>query len=272
MTSDIRKLQLIDTNILKNVVEILDRHHLNYYMIGGTLLGAIRHKGFIPWDDDMDIAMPRTDYELFLSQFARELPANLSVDNFKTNNKYKYYITRIENNDYQVREVRNQNFEESFAHVSIDIFPIDGTPNNKLLRKFYYFQVLSYRALISLVQKNNIDQARKRSTLEKLTIFVGTHLPIQRIFSANKLQYKIDRLLKKQRQNSRFAGTIMGAYRVKEIVPRKYFGEGKLYEFEGHMFRGPSDYDAYLKHMYGDYMKLPSREQRESKKHFEIIN
>lgn len=272
MTSDIRRLQLIDTDILKKVVAVLEQHQLNYYMIGGTLLGAIRHKGFIPWDDDMDIAMPRKDYELFLNQFAQELPDNFNVVNFKTDKNYKYYITRIENINYKVREIRNQDFYESFAHVSIDIFPIDGTPDNKILRKIYYFRVLFYRALVSLVQKNNIDRARKRGLLEKLIIFIGTHLPLQKFLKANKLQYRIDKLLCQQRPDSQFAGTIMGAYRVKEIVPRYYFGQGKYYEFEGYRFKGPSEYNAYLKHMYGDYMKLPSKEQRERKRHFEIIS
>ncbi|ARD94865.1 LicD family protein [Lactococcus lactis] len=272
MNNKLRKLQLIDIEILRNVVAILDKNNLQYYMIAGTLLGAVRHHGFIPWDDDIDIAMPRKDYEQFLAKNSNELPNNLHVKNFRNDSNFKYYITRIVDDRYKVIELRNRNSKESITNISIDIFPIDGVPNNKIKRNIYYLHVLFYRALISLIQKDNIDRMRKRNFLEKLLILLGTHIPLNKVLDAHKIQYKIDKLLKKQKDDSIYAGSIMGAYRVKEIVPREYFGEGRLYEFEGHMFRGPSDYDAYLKHMYGDYMKLPSREQRESKKHFEIMS
>ncbi|MBY4582071.1 LicD family protein [Pediococcus pentosaceus] len=271
MDKELRKLQLIDINILNDVVDILEENELKYFLIAGTLLGAVRHKGFIPWDDDMDIAMPRKDYDKFLDIFSKKLPPYLHVKNFMTDPTFKYYITRIIDDRYKVSELRNDNKSESITNVSIDIFPIDGVPNNKILRKVYYFKVLTYRALISLIQKENIDTARKRSIPEKIIINLGTKLPLKKFLSANKLQFKIDKLLKKQSDDSIYAGTIMGAYRLKEILPRDYFGEGKSYEFEGRKFIGPAKYKEYLNHMYGDYMKLPSKEQRESKRHFEII-
>lgn len=268
--TDLQKIQEIDIQILKDVVSVLKKYNLKYYMIGGTLLGAVRHQGFIPWDDDMDIAMPRGDYEIFLDQFGEELPNNLRLKNFKLDKQYKYYITRVSNMNYKVKELRNQTKAES-TNISIDIFPIDGTPNNKILRMIYFFRIMFYRALISLVQKDNIDLERKRNFFEKTLIFFGTHINLKKILSANKLQYKIDKMLKAQSANSAYAGTIMGAYRTREIVPRDFFGAGKYFQFGNEYFCGPSKYDAYLKHMYGNYMKLPSKEQRESKRHFTII-
>lgn len=272
MNSETRKVQLIDTNILKNVIEILEKHKLKYFMIGGTLLGAVRHKGFIPWDDDMDIAMPRKDYEIFLNDHINELNNDLRVENFKTNPNYKYYITRVQDTRFKVHEVRDQDTKDSQTYLSIDIFPIDGVPDNGLMREVYYFRIMFYRAIISLIQKDNIDYARKRKWFEKVIILVGVKIPFKRFFSVNRLFYKIDKLLISQSQDSKFAGTIMGAYRTKEIVPRKLFGEGKLYEFEGLMLRGPEKYNEYLHHMYGNYMKLPSKSDRTNKKHFEIID
>lgn len=272
MESELQKLQKIDIEILSDVVKILNKYGLKYYMIGGTLLGAIRHHGFIPWDDDMDIAMPRDDYEKFLGDCATELPKNLKIKNFRTDKNFKYSITRVVNTDFKVQELREQDKKKATTNISIDIFPIDGVPDNVIAKNYYYFRVLTYRALISLIQKDNIDSVRKRNLPEKVMILIGTRIPLGWFFSANKLQYKIDNLLKKQSTKSVFAGTIMGAYRTKEIVPRRYFGEGKLYEFNGHYFRGPSDYDSYLRHMYGDYMQLPSKQQRESKRHFQIID
>ncbi|MDB8859133.1 LicD family protein [Pediococcus acidilactici] len=271
MSEELRRLQLIDTEILTEVVKVLDKYNLKYYMIAGTLLGAVRHKGFIPWDDDMDIAMPRKDYDQFLNEFSKELPQHLHVKNFMTDKNFKYYISRIIDDRYKVQEIRNENVDESITNVSIDIFPIDGVPDNSLKRRIYYFKILTYRALISLIQKENIDKARKRKMWERVAISIGTRIPFKKIISPNKLQYKIDRLLKKQSSNSEYAGSIMGAYRTREIMPRKYFGEGKKYSFEGKIFRGPDDYDSYLKHMYGNYMKLPDIEEQRSKRHFRIL-
>ncbi|MCV3327717.1 LicD family protein [Pediococcus ethanolidurans] len=272
MQSDLRKLQKIDAKILTNVVSVLNQHKLKYYLIGGTLLGAVRHKGFIPWDDDVDIAMPREDYDKFLKQFTQELPKNLEVKNFMNDSSYKYYITRVLDTDHKVEELREQNKKKALTNVSIDIFPIDGVPNNYMHRKIYYLHVLFLRAIISLIQKDNIDHARKRNVVEKVAIYIGTCMPLEKFFTVNKLQKRIDCLLKKQSKESIYVGTIMGAYRTKEIVQRNYFGNGKVLEFEGKNFIVPSNYDAYLKHMYGDYMQLPSKEQQKSKKHFRIVN
>jgi len=271
MSSNLRKLQLIDVAILDEIVKILAKYGLKYFLIGGTLLGAVRHQGFIPWDDDMDIAMPREDYELFLKKFAQELPTYLHVKNFKTDHTYKYYITRILDDRYKVKELRDANAETATTNLSIDIFPIDGTPDNKYQRKMYYLQIMALRATISLIQQENIDTERKRQAYEKMLISFGTKLPLDKFLSANALQHQIDKLLKKQPNDSHFIGTIMGAYRTKEIVPKEYFGRGTLVDFEGRQLVAPAQYDRYLTHMYGDYMKLPSSEEIQSKRHFVFV-
>jgi len=269
MNSNIRNLQLVELEILKEIVAICDANSVKYYMIGGTFLGAIRHKGFIPWDDDIDIAMPRDDYEKFLNIANSKLPEHIKVENFITNPKYQYYITRVQNINTKVIEKRIGNAQK-WTHASVDIFPIDGTPNNKCLRKWHYFKVLTHRMLMSLCYKDSIDRERKRSLKERLLLKIMESLPIGKIFDANKEKHKIDKLLKKQKiENSNFIGTIMGAYRTREIVPRNYFGDGAFYEFEELKFRGPSMYNDYLNHMYGDYMKIPPIEAQ--KNHYEIV-
>lgn len=267
---DLRKLQLIDLEILIEVDRICKESNINFFMIGGTLLGSIRNKGFIPWDDDIDIAMNREDYDKFLALSSNVLDSKYKIINFKTDENYHYYITRVANKKTKVVEIRNKNLNET-TFASIDIFPIDGTPNNYFLRNVYYFRIMYRRALMALCYKKNIDQTRKRGFFEKLLLKIVLLLPIDKIFSPYIQKIKIDNLLKKQKvENSQNIGTIMGAYRIKEIVPKSFFGEGKLYEFEGYYFNGPEKADEYLTHMYGDYMTPPAENDR--KTHYEVID
>lgn len=269
MANDLRQIQLIDVEILKQLIKIFEDNKLTYYMIAGSLLGAVRHNGFIPWDDDMDIGMPREDYEKFLNRYYSELPDHLEVLNFKTDKKFNYCITRIADKRYTVKEIRNRE-TDNVTYASIDIFPIDGAPDNFILRWIYYFRILTNRALISLIQKKNIDKARKRNFMEKIVIFIGTRLPIGKVFNDKKLLLNIDKLLQKQSNSSKFAGSIMGAYRIKEMYLREYLGKGTVLTFEKMKVNCPENYDEYLKHMYGNYKQLPSKTEREAKRHFKI--
>lgn len=262
-------LHKVDLDIVKAVVKICDKHGLTYYMLGGTMLGAVRHKGFIPWDDDIDLGMPRDDYEKLLKIAPTELPKELKVVNYRNTPNYQYYITRILDTETKVIEERIGN-ENKYTNASIDIFPIDGTPNNSLLRKIYFFRVLYHRALMSLCYKDSIDRKRKRGFAEKILLFVMEHLPVEKITTPYKQKCKIDKLLRKQSvSKSDYIGNIMGAYRTREIVPKEFYGSGKMYQFEDVELRGLEQYDNYLKYTYGDYMALPPEDKR--KTHFKII-
>lgn len=263
-------LHQVDMDIAKEVLRICEKHGLTYYMLGGTMLGAIRHKGFIPWDDDIDLGMPRDDYERFLALAPEELASHLKLVNYRTDPNYMYYITRILDTETTVIEERIGN-DNKYTHASIDIFPIDGTPNNGILRKIYYFRVMYHRALMSLCYKDSIDRKRKRSKKEKLLLWIMEHIPVNKLTSPYKQKCKIDKLLRKQKiEGSKYIGNIMGAYRTREIVPAEYYGEGAMYPFEDMHMRGLAMYDEYLTYTYGDYMQLPPEESR--KTHFKILN
>ena len=262
-------LHQVDVDIVKEVVRICDKHDLKYYMLGGTMLGAIRHKGFIPWDDDIDLGMPREDYEKFLEIAPQELPAYLKVVNYRNDPNYMYYITRVLDTDTKVIEERIGN-DNKYTNASIDIFPIDGTPNNVFARKIYFFRVLYHRALMSLCYKDSIDRKRKRSKKEKLLLWIMERIPVEKLTTPYKQKCKIDKLLRKQPvKGAKYIGNIMGAYRTREIVPAEYYGEGAMYPFEDIQLRGLSMYHEYLTYTYGDYMQLPPEESR--KTHFKIL-
>lgn len=247
----------IDLDLVKQFVKICDEFNFKYYIIGGTLLGAIRHKGFIPWDDDMDIAMPREDFERFLNVANNELPSNMKLITFRNQESYRYYLPRIVDLNTEIVEKRYVDSGEK-SNLFIDIFPIDGTPNNKLLRKLYYFRILYNRLMVSWYYIDTIDPSRKRNLIEKILIVAGKILPTKIIINPKKHLEKIDSLMKKNKiESSKYIGTIMGAYRTREIVPRSYFGMPTKYDFEDMQLTGPQQYNEYLTHMYGDYMKIP---------------
>ncbi|MBR7928195.1 LicD family protein [Aerococcaceae bacterium zg-ZUI334] len=260
----VKKLHEIDLTIVKQVIAICEKYKLNYYMLGGTMLGAIRHGGFIPWDDDIDLGMPREDYERFLEIAEQELPEHLQVVHYKNTPTYQYYITRVQDTNFKVIEERIGN-DAKFTFASIDIFPIDGTPNNALLRKIYYFRVLAHRALMSLHYKDSIDRKRKRGQLERLFLWVMEKIPFDKIIDPYKEKEKIDKLLRQQKiVKSKYIGNIMGAYRTREIVPKEWYGEGTKYKFEDIELIGLDNYHEYLTYTYGNYMELPPVESRKT--------
>lgn len=267
--SNMDLLHKVDLEIVKEVVALCDKHGWTYYMLGGTMLGAIRHGGFIPWDDDIDLGMPRDDYEAFLEIAPKELSERLRVVNYRNDPNYQYYITRIQDVDTKVEEERIGN-DSRYTHASIDIFPIDGTPNNSLLRKIYFFRVLYHRALMSLCYKDSIDRKRQRSKKEKLLLWVMERIPVEKLTTPYKQKCKIDKLLRKQKvEGSKYIGNIMGAYRTREIIPAEIYGKGAMYDFEDIQLRGLEKYDEYLTLTYGDYMQLPPEDAR--KTHFKIL-
>lgn len=269
--NDLKKLQEIDLETFKQFKLICENNKLRYIALGGTMLGAIRHKGFIPWDDDIDIGMPRKDYDLFINKYYKELPQNYHIRNYKTDEKYRYYITRVLNGDYPIVEVRNKNIEP-FTFISIDIFPLDGLPGNVFLRKIHEKRVMWHRAKMSLGYYSTIDKLRKRNFLENFIIFIFSSIKIEKFIDSHKEKEKIDKILKKYDfDKSLYFSNLMGAYRTKEVFPKSYFGEIQEYEFEDTKINGLEKYDFYLKDMYGKYMNEPSVEDIQSKQHFTFL-
>lgn len=246
-----------DLKILKEFIKICDRYNLTYYIIGGTLLGAIRHKGFIPWDDDIDIAMPRNDFNKLIEVANSSLPNNMELITFENDNNNRDYVSKIINKEINITEKVNESKDKKI-NLFIDIFSIDGTPNNIFLRKLYYLRILFYRMLIKWYYIDEIHGCKKRKIHERLLIFIGKILPTKIIINPKKNLYKIDKLLQKYScDKSNNIGTIMGTYKTREIVPKEYFGKPTDYLFEGLNLKGPERYHEYLTHMYGDYMIPP---------------
>ena len=258
--TSLRNLQLAELELLKKVDKFCKKNNIKYSIIGGTLLGAIRHKGFIPWDDDIDIGMPRDDFEKFCSLIKKD--DNIKFKSFQTTKDYIYYAPIVY--DESITAINKSVNNEKIINPWIDVFPYDGVPNNKIKKKIHLFRLLYLRALINISAFDDlIKMNKKRPFYEKVIIFFGRLLYKTHLLNTKKLLYKLDKNLKKYNYNdSQEVINFMGAYRLKEMILKTYIEQQELYKFEDSKFPGAKDYDGFLKHFYGDYMKLPPEHEK----------
>lgn len=263
----LRDLQLVELDLIRAFVDICEKEGLTYYLLGGTLLGAVRHKGYIPWDDDADIGLPRPDYEKFLMVAKKYLPEDYQVESYKATPGYKFYFSRLTCAKQKVKVYASQ--KESIQNAWIDIFPLDGMPNQKYLNKIHQGYLMFLRALykFSVFDTHVGIHLPNRVWYEKALISFCKYMPIQKLFSTRRRLDSLDHALKKYSyENSNYLVNFMGAYKFREMFLKDVYAEGALYEFEGLQLNGPKDYDFVCTQLYGDYMTPPP--DAEKNKHF----
>ena len=251
----LKKLHEIQQEILDEFVKICEKYDLQYFLIGGTLLGAVRHKGFIPWDDDLDVSMPRKDYNEFLKIASNEINSNYIIDNINTNDKYYSNFTKIRKKN-TIFEQDSQVKYDGPKGVWIDIFPLDEV--KKINSKIASMQKNIGKTLSRLVlYKNNIIEGRYKSFKNVLGKMV--------FFKSKTLIGFIDKIyqLQNNKTNNECVINLPSGYSHKKETYKKinYFPAKKL-EFEGKQYNVPNNYDSVLTQLFGDYMKLPPQEQR----------
>lgn len=250
---NLRELQLVELSILKDTLRLFEKHGISYYALGGTMLGAVRHKGFIPWDDDIDIGVPREAFEL-LETVCKDLPEGFVLRTHGNDQEYPFYVPKIVNNSYIVHSKRTRNGESQPAWI--DIFPLDGMPNYSLMRKIHGFHILACRALFTMARFDEIaDVSREnRPIAEKIMMWNAKNLGLQKLLREESTYENLDRTLKRYSYDrSSYNINAMGAYKLREMFDKKVFGEGALYQFEDIQIRGPQDYETYLTQLYGDW-------------------
>lgn len=250
--------------VQSKVIDILVKFHyfcesnkIDYYIIGGTLIGAVRHNGIIPWDDDIDVGLPRESYDKLL-EIKDEIPFPLRLSTFDLDDKYIYSFAKC----YDVSTVATENLKIKFTRgLWIDVFPLDGTFNNKLLRNIHYISVRFLKTLFATkMGAYKPEREHGMSKMQRNIMFL-----LACFFSARLIQNMLQRMLKiKKYSKSNFVGNFLGRWGKKEIVPKVYFNKKKLFCFSGYHVYGPSNYDGYLKSIYGDYMKQPPLDRRVS--------
>ena len=263
-------VQVIIWDIMKYLKKYFEDNKITYYMLGGTLLGAVRHKGFIPWDDDIDIGIPRNEYDKFISEISDKLPEHLKLYTYKNEKSHHYYFSRIVDTRHSLK--RTGSLVDRNEELWIDIFPLDGMPNNFILRRIHMIRLLYTRAMyhISCFDKVNLKRPGRplsERIIIKFVMITGFGRKTDMYHWLNKL----DKLLKKYPiETSKWISNFMGQYKFKEMFPKEWYGEGQFYQFEDSELFGPSNYDAILTQQYGDYMTPPKDQDKNA--HAAVFN
>ena len=258
-SSRLNDTQKLILSIMEELVKIFDRMGIPYYMQGGTMLGAVRHQGFIPWDDDIDIGVFREDYERLVAEIDDYHPEHLKLRTYWDETDHHYYFSRIVDTRYRIK--RMGSMEVRYENVWIDIFPLDGMPNGKIARAWHKVRLLTHRVKYHLASLNKVNVKRPgRPLVERIIIKVAAVTRIGSWFNARKELDKVDRLLKKYPiSGSDWIVNFMGqtSYKFNELFRKEVYGKITYYPFEHLRLPGPEQYDAYLKSLYGDYMTPP---------------
>ena len=261
----LKKLQKVELDILHNVTELCEENNIQYFLMDGTMLGAIRHKGFIPWDDDVDIGMPRKDYERFISIAYEKLPHHLKIRNYQYEGDYDRLNTRVINENVKLYH-SSYTTEEQMEPAWIDVFPLDGMPDNKVifeLHKLHYLSVRLFYHFSCFDRTVNLTRT-DRTRLQKILIWFGKTFNVFRNLDTKKILRKLENTLSRyDYYNSKYIVNAHSSYMFKETYERTWFGNGQMTQFEEYQMRVPSDYDKALTHLYGDYMTPPPKGHEE---------
>lgn len=241
--------------MLKWLTDYLHENELTYYIIGGTMLGAARHKGFIPWDDDIDIGMPRQDYEKLIKllenpieHYVIESPKGYARD-------YLYNVAKFYDVNTSMTELLRKKIKRG---VYIDIFPLDGIGNTEEESFKNYKKIDRANMLLAMLV---CGVRKERKWWKNCAVLAGRILPI----SPKKLAQKVDLLsAKRDFYKCEWVGNMMSTYRARDIMKREIFGTPTLYNFEGLQVYGPEKHEEYLTQIYGDWRKLPPKKKQHS--------
>lgn len=250
----LRQLQMIELEMLIEVDRICMKYHIQYNIIGGTLLGAVRHNGFIPWDDDADLAMLRSEYNRFKEACAVELDYSRFYfqDADETEGyRWSYGKLRRKNTLFLREHQEHMPYEQG---VFIDIFPIDNVPDNYIFRAINGFHCFCIRKIFWAEVGKIADQnAVKRFFYKGLS-----RIPREKVLKHyNSLVRK-----RNKRETKRARIALMPVPNRGFGYVRKWFASSTDYTFEGHVFKGIADCHDFLSYEFGDYMELPPEEKR----------
>lgn len=256
---ELKELQSLVLQTMMDIHQFCEKNKIDYYIIAGTVLGAIRHNGFVPWDDDIDIAMTRDNYDKFKSLFGKDKIMNCYfLQDYLTDKDFGLALMRvcIPNT---LLDWPAQNHLRNCKNAYIDIFPLDVVPTNarqqaRQANMIKQLNLLCNLKLYRVSNKSNIVNYTLKTVMHGLLFFV----PIKWLV---KLKLRIMR--KYENENSPYLCSMQSHYSYsKQKMLKTIYGKPTLIPFEDTFFYGPEKTDEYLSQLYGDYMRLPPVEKR----------
>lgn len=260
----LRKVQLMELKCLNEVRRICEANNIQYFLIGGTLIGAVRHKGFIPWDDDIDIGMLRSDYDRFCEICKTQLNTELFYfQNWDTEeNNADYEISRIRLNNTKFVLYHRQGLKSSHHGFYVEVIPYDDLPKGKLRCHIYGTR---FRGLKRLVGVRKGYKYRLSNPVKRYIFYFIVNL--SKIIPIRHFEKILETYHKKYfNTNSEYVFLLGGAYKwYVEKHLRSTVSEYTELEFEGQMYPVPKNYDLFLTEQYGNYMQFPPKEKQVNK-------
>ena len=253
---DLKQIQQRELKIFQVFLDICEKYGIRYYLAGGTLLGAVRHNGFIPWDDDIDINMPREDYDKLLSH-ADEIGASgdYKLAAYELGN-LNYPFAKIYDLHTSIRKLYDE--DETEKNLWIDIFPMDGLPDDEKEVKKIFRKTLTARKILR-VKQARLGEGKTALRRRFKPLVKALVSPI----SDRALLSYIDRICRTYKvDDCSYMGGIANGYGPQERVPRKPFLTSVPVTFETMTVSAPGCWEYYLKSLYGDFMKLPPKEKQ----------
>lgn len=235
---------------------------IRYYAAGGTVIGALRHKGFIPWDDDIDLVVPREDYNRLITGFNRQIDHYILESPYSGNDDYLYSYAKLYDTDTTLTEKMHYPCRRG---VYIDIFPLDGIGMTEQEALAAFHQV--DKKNMFLMTRTCVIR-RDRIWYKNASIMVSRLIP-SFVVNNKQLSISVDKLANSlNNTNAIYVANLMGTYRDREIIKKEFFGRPTLYRFEDIEIFGPEMYDLYLSKIYGDWKTPPPEEKRYTKHDF----
>lgn len=255
----IKKIQETEFDILQKIEHICKEHDITYFAVGGSVLGAVRHQGFIPWDDDIDIAMPRKDYEKFLRYAAEELSEGYFLQTFFTEKNSPFYFTKVRKDNTKFVECYLRDLDIHHG-IFVDIFPFDNVPDNDVIKKLHYklcrlaSHLFLSKSLITVRSSETENNAGYKTFIRKLLHILLLPVPKALLFRF------LDRSVQmfNNRECKEISHIVRKRLRIKleDLYPLTELPFGEM------IIPVPKNYDAYLTSQYGDYKNPPEKDNQ----------
>lgn len=251
----------IEIDILKWIKEICNKNNIKFMLAGGTCLGAIRHKGFIPWDDDIDLLMPYEDYKKFI-EITKQSNGQYKVLSPYYTKDYYYTYSKVVDTRTKLREKGMKEIEE--MGVFVDVFPLFIQPMNQEEQKRYVKKIKKMEKKYAIYAHLEKYYKREGDSAIKQLIKLIVYFPgkVCSYFKKNSKEKLLKELEKYSNLDSEYVGYTVSAYGEKEIMEKSEYSPIKTAVFEGEEYPIANEWDQYLKNLYGNYMELPPVEKR----------